>query len=235
MEIPQATLAHHWQDSTHIADDVVTASLAYKKIKVEASGFHGAEPDEFRWNIDYGPIDSWSTRLWYFPTKNWATQVSLGHLAHPEAMEPGDQTRSTASVEYSRRLAGESWSSTLIWGRDHSTYTRRNTNSYTLESALPVRKKNWVTGRAELVDKDELFAGETMQTVIDDRFGSTFRIGAYTLGYTRDVSIFSKLQTGIGANFETYSLPQPIKTFYGDHPIGGNVCVRLRLNGGSGK
>jgi hypothetical protein len=27
MEIPQATLSHHWQDSTHIADDVITAGL----------------------------------------------------------------------------------------------------------------------------------------------------------------------------------------------------------------
>ncbi len=230
MELPQATLAHHWQDSTHIVDDVVTAGVAYKKFKLEASGFHGAEPDEFRWNIDSGPLDSWSTRLWFFPTKNWAAQVSLGHLTHPEMLEPGDQTRATSSIEYSKPLPGGSWSSSLIWGRKHSTYTKRNTNSYTLESVLPIRRKNLLTGRMELVDKDELFAGQPdIEEYLDAVYGSTFRIGAYTLGYTRDFKLLEHLQTGIGANVEFYSLPSAIKPYYGEHPIGGNVFVRVRL------
>ena len=40
-------------------------------------------------------IDSWSARLWYFPTKRWAAQFSAGRLARPEALEPGDQIRLT--------------------------------------------------------------------------------------------------------------------------------------------
>jgi hypothetical protein len=235
-ELPQAPLAHHWQDSTHIADDVVTAGLAYKKFKLEASGFHGAEPDEFRWNIDYGPIDSWSARLWYFPGKNWAAQVSVGHLAHPELLERGDQTRSTASVEYSKPLPGEgTWSSSIIWGRDHSTYTKRNLNSYTIESVLPIRHNNFITGRTELVDKDELFEGQpSIAELLDILYGSTFRIGAYTMGYTRNLHNFRHVETGIGANIEAYSLPGAIKPYYGDHPIGGNVFLRFRLRPESG-
>ena len=58
-----APLGHHLQDSTHIANDVVTVGLTYKIARIEASGFHGREPDEFRWNIDTGPLDSWSARL----------------------------------------------------------------------------------------------------------------------------------------------------------------------------
>lgn len=230
MELPQATLSHHWQDSTHIANDVVTAGLAYKKFRIEASGFHGAEPDEFRWNIDAGPIDSWSTRLWYFPSKNWAAQVSVGHLTHPELLEPGDQTRATASVEYSRPRPGGSWSTSLIWGRKHSTDTKRNTNSYTAESVLPIHRKNFITGRAELVDKDELFAGQpSLEEFLDTYYGSTFRIGAYTLGYTRDLDVFKDVEIGIGANIEAYTLPSGIKPYYGNHPLGGNMFVRFRL------
>jgi hypothetical protein len=71
MELPQATISHHWQDSTHIADNVVTVGLRFKGVKLEASGFYGSEPGENRWIIQSGPINSWSTRLWYFPTKNW--------------------------------------------------------------------------------------------------------------------------------------------------------------------
>lgn len=230
MELPQAPLAHHWQDSTHIAYDVVTAGLAYKKIRLEASGFHGAEPNENRWTIGYGPIDSWSTRLWYFPGRSWAAQVSVGHLAHPELLERGDQTRSTASVEYSKPMPGGSWSSSLIWGRDHSTYTKRNLNSYTAESVLPFARKNFVTGRIELVDKDELFEDQpAIQQLLDVTYGSTFRIGAYTLGYTRDLGIFYHVETGIGANVEAYSLPSAIKPYYGEHPVGGNIFLRFRL------
>ncbi len=232
MELPQAPIAHHWEDSTHIANDVVTAALAYRNFKLEASGFHGAEPDEFRWDIDSGPINSWSTRLWYFPGRNWAAQFSIGHLTHPEMLEPGDQTRTTASIEYSRPTPGGSWSSSFIWGRNHSTYTKRNLNAYTVESVLPVRRRNFITGRMELVDKDELFAGQPgLEQFLDTFYGSTFRIGAYTIGYTRDLGLFRYIETGLGANIETYSLPASIKPYYGQHPIGGNIFFRFRLAG----
>jgi hypothetical protein len=40
-EDPVAALAHHQEDSTHIAEDVVTMGLAYRIARIEASGFHG--------------------------------------------------------------------------------------------------------------------------------------------------------------------------------------------------
>ncbi|MBV9183090.1 MAG: hypothetical protein JO356_17445 [Acidobacteria bacterium] len=230
IEIPQATLGHHWQDSTHIANNVVTAGIAYQKIKLEASGFYGREPNENRWNIDFGPMNSWSARLWYFPTANWATQASVGRLANPEASHTGDVVRSTASVHYSHPLHNNFWSSSLIWGRNHSTSSGRNTNSYALESVLPLTRHNLITGRAELVDKDELFAADhALEDRIAARYGSTFRIGEYTIGYTHEIPFFRYLGTAIGANVEFYSLPPAIKPYYGNHPIGGNVYVRVRL------
>jgi hypothetical protein len=229
-ELPEAPISHHWQDSTHISDDVVTVGLAYRRVKLEASGFHGAEPGENRWIIQQGAIDSWSTRLWFFPSKNWAAQVSMGRLTHPEALEPGDQVRSTASLEYTKPLPGGSWASSFIWGRNHETATGRNLNSYLVESVLPIRRKNFVTGRVELVDKDELFDGQPLiEQNLDVLYGSTFRIGEYTIGYTRDVDLFRHVETGIGANFTAYSLPDSIKPYYGDRPLGGNVFIRVRL------
>ncbi len=229
-ELPQAPISHHWQDSTHISDDVITVGLGYKKLKLEASGFHGAEPGENRWIIQQGAIDSWSSRLWFFPAKNWAAQVSAGRLTHPEALEPGDQVRTTASLEYTKPMQGASWASSLIWGRVHETATGRNVNSYLAESVVPISRKNFVTGRVELVDKDELFANDPeVQQNLDVLYGSTFRIGAYTIGYTRDVDLFRNVETGIGANFTTYSLPGAIKPYYGDRPIGVNIFIRLRL------
>ena len=212
----------------------VTHGLPQGKIKLEASGFHGGEPGENRWIIEQGAINSWSGRLWYFPTSNWAAQVSMGRLAHPEALEPGDQVRSTASLHYSKRMLGSSWSSSFIWGRTHNTASQRNLNSYLVESVAPIRKGNFITGRIELVDKDELFSAQpVLEEQLNRTAGSTFRIGAYTVGYTRDVKLFRYLETGLGANFSAYSLPGAIKPYYGNHPLGANVFVRLRLKSAS--
>lgn len=221
-ELPQATLSHHWQDSTHVANEVVTVGVMYKKVRLEASGFYGTEPNENRWNIDYGPINSWSTRLSVFPSKNWMAQVSVGRIARPERQEEGDVVRSTASIHYTRPMQGAAWSTSLIWGRNHKTADGHNINSYLAESVVPYRRRNFFTGRAELVDKDELFPDRPVQ--------ANYRIGAYTIGYTRDIGVFHNLQTGIGANVTAYSLPRAIKPDYGDHPAGVSVFLRFRLN-----
>ena len=221
MELPQAPISHHLQDSTHVADDVITVGVSHRQIKLEASGFYGSEPGENRWIIQQGPINSWSARFWYFPSRRWAAQVSTGRIAHPEALEAGDQIRTTASVQYSRPMSHGSWASSLIWGRTHNTSTQRDLNSYLVESVLPFRQKNFVTGRAELTDKDELFPQ------LSD--GPTFRIGAYTVGYTRDIEVWRSVETGLGANFSVYSLPAAIQPEYGGRPVGGNIFLRFRL------
>src|ERR1700693_2459120 len=127
-------------------------------------------------------------------------------------------------------MSAGSWSSSLIWGRIHSTATRRDLNSYLAESVLPIRRKNFITGRIELVDKDDLFINQPdVEASLDRLYGSTFRIGAYTVGYTRDIDLFRYVETGIGANFSAYSLPGAIKPYYGEHPVGGNIFIRFRL------
>ncbi len=127
-------------------------------------------------------------------------------------------------------MHGASWTSSLVWGRVHSTATFRNSNSYLAESVLPVSKRNFITGRFELVDKDDLFAGQpALQNDLDSIYDSTFRIGAYTAGYTRDIDLLRYVETGIGANFTAYTLPAAILPYYGGRPVGGNVFVRFRL------
>ena len=59
--------------------------------------------------------------------------------------------------------------------------------------------------------------------------GSVFRIGAYTVRYTRDFNLFPHFEAGIGGNVSFYSLPQAIKPYYGNRPVGGNIFIRFRL------
>ena len=232
MELPQATLSHHLQDSTHISNEVVTAGLVRRSFRIEASGFHGAEPNENRWNIDYGMIDSWAARLTWTPNDNWAAQISAGRLNHPEAAEPGDIIRSTASLTYNRPLPRGNWASSVIWGRNHKTAQQRNLNSYLAESVLQFERRNYVTGRVELVDKDELFDDQPqLEEQLARTAGSTFRVLAYTLGYTRDVNLVRWLVTGIGGNLTLYSVPAAIRPYYGDHPAAFLFFLRARLKG----
>ena len=220
-ELPESPLGHHWEDSTHISGNVATVAVKHSGLRLEASGFHGAEPGEDRWKIPWGAMDSWAGRLSVTPTSNWTLQVSTGRLTHPEILSPGDVIRTTASAQYSKRVgAGEAWSTSLVWGRNHDTYTGHNLNAYLLESVFPFRRRNFLTGRVEYVAKDELAVS------------GIFGIGAYTAGYTRDLGTFHTIETGLGANASFYSLPAAIKPFYGDHPWGVNLFLRLRLKPG---
>jgi len=230
-EIPQAPIGHHWEDSSHISYEVATVGLKYKVLRLEASGFHGHEPNENRWNIGAGAMDSWATRLSVFPTANWTAQVSVGRLTHPEALEPGDVVRTTASVEYSRPFEGADWSTSFVFGRNHDTATGAGTNALLAESVIPFRRENFFTGRWELVDKDELFAAQPAieQQLLNTAGTTTFRIGEYTLGYTRYFPAWSPVETGIGANFSTYTLPSAIVPFYGSHPFGVNLYLHFQL------
>ncbi|HEY2843233.1 MAG TPA: hypothetical protein VGJ09_06270 [Bryobacteraceae bacterium] len=216
-ELPQATLGHHWEDSTHIASNVATVGLKYRWIRLEASGFHGAEPNEARWNIDWGRMDSYSGRVSWFPSRQWSAQFSAGRLTRPEALENTDVVRTTASIQYSRaRNNGEAWSSSFIWGRNHKLATSQDTNAWLMETLFPVTGKDFLTGRFEVADKDEILP-------------QAFRVKAFTGGYTRDIMTKSNIETGVGGNVTGYAIPAAVQPVYGQHPWGVSVFLRVRL------
>jgi hypothetical protein len=238
LELPQATLAHHLQDSTHIANNVATVALQHRWVRLEASGFHGTEPDEGRWDIDWGPMNSYSGRVSIFPTDNWMAQFSAGRLANPERHlthgphgEAEDVARMTASIHYTRPTgAGNAWSTSLIWGRNRTLGSGRKVNSYLVETLYPATRKDFLTARAELVDKDELFANDhDLEHELARTAGSVFRVQGYTVGYTRDLKVFRNLQTGLGGNVTAYVIPDALKPYYGSRPWGVNVFLRFRL------
>src|SRR5207237_1375508 len=106
-EYPLASLGHHTFDSTHIAFGVITAAVDHGPWIVEGSVFNGREPDENRWNFDFGALDSVSGRVWYRPTEQWEFQASTGHLTHPEELEPSNIQRTTASASWFKRSGAD--------------------------------------------------------------------------------------------------------------------------------
>jgi hypothetical protein len=235
-EDPVAPLGHHQEDSTHVAADVVTAGLTYGIVRVEASGFHGREPGEDRWDIDQGKIDSWSTRVTVQPGKNWSGQYSYGRITSPEALIPAEnQERMTASVMYNRPLHNGNWASTLLWGRTRSPADGAVFDSYLFESTLRFLTRNYVWTRLESAERsNELILGENPLPpgFVERPIG---QVQAYTLGYDHDFDIIPRLASAFGAQFTTYGVPTILQPIYGSHPIGAAVFVRLRPFSGPGR
>ena len=231
-EDPLAPLGHHLEDSTHIADDVITAGLTYRRVRIEASGFHGREPDEDRWDLDSGRIDSWSTRVTVSPGQNWSLQYSIAHLTSPEAIRPGEDTqRITASVMYNRPLRRGNWATTLLWGRNSDLNDHQVFNGYLGESTLHFLNRNNVWGRVESVDRtsDLLPGGAPAGLNTAERFLA--RVQAYTTGYDREVSWLPRVSTAVGGQVTFYSKPAFLTPIYGAHPAGVVVFVRFRPEG----
>ncbi|MEO8190084.1 MAG: hypothetical protein ABI682_07055 [Acidobacteriota bacterium] len=223
---PTAPLGHHWQDSTHIAYNVVTLGGGWKWLALEGSAFRGREPDERRWDIDGGRIDSASVRARLLFGGGWSGQISHGFLKQPEDPFAGNTHRTTAAVEYGAE-GDRPLAMTLMWGRNVETHG--TSDAYLLEGAWQLTAKDQVFGRAELVQKDRELL-ETKQISVSDVGGGEdlVRVGAYTAGYVRDFDWVSGLRTGIGADVTAYSFPSSLKPVYGDFPLSVHAFLRLR-------
>ena len=228
-EDPIAALGHHLEDSTHIADDVLTLGLAHRAVRLEASGFHGREPDENRWDLDSGKIDSWSGRLTVNPRQNWSGQFSFGHLTSPEALHPHeDIDRMTASVTYNRPLANGNWATLFLWGRNRNRPSGLIWNGYLAESTLRFDSRNYLWARFENVDRtSELLLKNTFEPVGFEE-SVIGRVQASTIGYDRDINLLPHLATALGGQVTLYGVPRTLRPTYGSNPVGVVFFVRIR-------
>jgi hypothetical protein len=157
-ENPLAPIGHHQQDSTHIATNVISVGAARGPVQVEASTFHGREPDEGRWNIGRGKPDSFAARVTIAPYKTLSGQFSTGRINEPESTDPRlDTIRTTASMHYNKQLSSGHIASSFIWGRNKNLKdgSRRIFNSYNLEVTAKFFKHNWLWTRLETADRDQ--------------------------------------------------------------------------------
>lgn len=220
---PDAPLLHHWLDSTHITFGVVTLGYINRDLKLEASTFNGREPDENRYNIETGSLDSWSARVSYNAGVHWSMQGSFGRIRSPEQLEPDvDVDRTTFSVAYNRPLAQGSWQTTLAWGRNEPT-GHEATSGYLLESAAAWGSRHTFFARAETVDKDELFReGESLA-------GRVFRVNKLNVGYIHDFDLGSDLKFGVGVAGSKHFIPEDLAAVYGNDPASYLLFVRIKL------
>jgi hypothetical protein len=221
LDSPEAPVSHHWLDSTHISFGVVTGGIVLDRVKLEVSRFNGREPDQHRWNIETGPLDSIAIRLSWNPTHTLALQGSWGHFVDPEQLEPGiDQKRWSASALWANEIApGWKLATTLAWGRKSG----RGHNDDALVAEASARHYQWtVFGRAEMTENRELTTHEV---------GPAFRVGKVSVGALRDFRIADHLALGAGGLFSVNFVPNALAPAYGSrHPTGAMAFVRLKVD-----
>jgi len=208
---PMAPLTHHLFDSTHVSFGVVTASFDAGRWALEGSVFNGREPDEHRWDFDFGKMDSLSARLWFTPSSRWTFQVSTGHLVSPEQLEPGNVQRTTTSLSWTRASGNDLEAITAGYGRN--------------DRAGDARQAGFVEGAKH-------WRGNTIYTRVErtflDHAIADVAVTAFTVGGVRDILSGRGLESGVGAGATFYATPSLLDHSYGPHPMSFQVFFRLR-------
>ena len=218
---PEAPISHHWLDSTHITFGVVTAGLVLDRVKLEASRFNAREPDQHRYNIETGPLDSSSLRVSWNPTDTLSLQGSWAYLKSPEQLEPGvNQRRWSASGSYTRAMTRGWWATTLAWGR--KTIEGESQDAFALESS--VKRDDWTLfGRGEYTENNELVD-------TPGGHGKAYKVGKVSLGVVRDFPVAAHLKFGVGGLYSLNFIPNGLRDEYGgSNPHGAMGFVRLKI------
>ena len=183
-----APLAHHTLDSTHISMGVITAGLERGTMDVRVV-------DLSRWRAgrqSLGPHRSGRARLvvgsgWFHPTPTWQFQVSHGFLTEPEALEPGNLRRTTASAEWFRPRADGFSAASIAFGRNNTAHGSRNA---LLLEATERRRGLTLFGRVETLQVETaILAGAELAVDEDQRDV----VSAFTVGTAWDLATIRRL------------------------------------------
>ena len=227
---PMAPLSHHNLDSTHISDDVVTALWGTSVVTVEGSLFHGAEPDENRWDLDQGALDSYAGRVTLNPGGGFSFQVSGCRREKPEALEEGNQTRQTASVAWLKPLAhGGSIALLAASGRNLLPEDQEEWG-HTAEATAHFLERHFVYGRIEQVDRD-LFELTNKTQRPETVEPARVHVEELTLGYAFAWPLLHEAETQAGVAVAGYRFDSRLDGVYGERPI--SLWVYLRFGFGS--
>ncbi|HET7469132.1 MAG TPA: hypothetical protein VFJ81_05625, partial [Gemmatimonadales bacterium] len=227
---PFAPLGHHWQDATHITFGVITAGIFTRAVQLEGTLFQGREPDDDRYDFDFGALDSYGTRLTLNPAPNWSLATSYGYLKSPEALHPDEnQHRLGASVLYTRPIGrGGDWASALVYGANQHTVQGGHAgpfqHSILFETNLQLDGRNSLFGRAEWVEKS---AEELVVSGVDPE--KRYNVGALVVGYVRELGEYAGASLGLGVRGSLDLVPASLEPTYGSRtPAGVAVYLRLR-------
>jgi len=223
MDSPEPPISHHWLDSTHIVYGVTTAGYVHDRWKLEVSRFRGREPDQFRYNIETGPLDSTASRLSWNAAKELSLQLSWAEQKNAEQLEPGVTERkwSTSAIYTRACCQGGWWSTTMAWGRRSSD--QGWLDALALESAVKLAPEWTIYLRTERVENNELLW-------LGGQPGPVYAVAKLSIGGVRDFRLGARTQLGLGALYAINVLPDALGAAYGTSaPTGLMAYIRLKI------
>jgi hypothetical protein len=230
-ELPFAPLSHHTFDSTHVSFGVATASIERPRWSAEVSAFNGREPDDARWDFDFGRMDSVSTRAWIRPGGGWTLQASTGHLVEPEALEPGDIQRTTTSASWFRARGAGFDAAIAAYGVNRSEGVSRQA---VLAELTRARSAIAVSARFEAVQVETaLLAASTDEGPSHGHGSPAGWVQALTVAVSRGLARGHGVELAIGAAGTIYGVPSALRATHGAHPASAQVWLSLRRAGGA--
>ncbi len=237
---PFATIAHHWQDATHVSFGVATAALYTRQLKIEGSLFNGREPDDTRTNLDYrkAKLDALAARVTFNPNGQTSITASYANIPDAEVAHEGESLRrATASLLHSQSRADNgSVSIALIVGANALTHEKWSP-SVTAEALRDFRGKTTLFARAEVVRKsgEDLVVSlhENPNTFLPPRGyvaeTTEFTVSAITLGAVRELTTGKLGSLGLGGRGTLNIVPSSLSKTYGSRtPVGGAIYLRWR-------
>jgi hypothetical protein len=224
-----APLGHHTFDSTHISFGVVTAGVEHGRWTFEGSVFNGREPDEDRWDFDFGPMDSVAGRVWVRPAPAWEVQASTGYLREPEAVEPGNAVRTTTALSWTQQDERGFRALTVAYGANaaHDEVRQGVFAEYSIE-----RGPNAFSGRLEFqqVETAVLLGGHGEGDHHDE--APPALVTALSLSGVRRVLVVRGVEVGFGAQAVFHVTPDVLRDAYGAYPMSFQAFLRIRLPSG---
>ncbi len=228
---PDAPLGHHvGEDVGHVSSTVIAAAAFIDETTLEASTFHGQEPEPTQIDLPIGAPDSFALRLSQnfgaqsLGAQNFSPQAtasaSFAYVHHPEA-DPSitHDERLSASV-YLRWSLPHAWRlhATLIWGGiagyDHTKFM----SAFTAESAV-LDRSNTFFSRTEVLQRtpaELLVSGSHVPEWV----------AALSIGYTRRIISLWRFDLSGGAEVTTSFLPGNFSPAYGG-PVQATFRVYL--------
>lgn len=223
---PDAPLGHHiGQDVGHISSTVIGGSFKIGGTAIEASTFHGGEPQPTQVDLPMGTPDSGAFRVIEEFSPDHMAMASLAYVDAPEPSDPdiSFELRASASVYSHFRLPGEwQFHNALIYGAitryDHASVL----NSFLEEFWIHRDHPNF-WGRIEVLERT---AAELQIASASDQNTGQW-VAAFTLGYTQNVARIGGTQIGIGGSVTEDLLPSEFADAYGSsHPWTGKIFIQ---------
>jgi hypothetical protein len=221
---PDAPLGHHiGQDVGHITSTVIGGSLKLNTTHIEASTYHGTEPNPESVDLPIGKPDSFSFRLIQDFSPDFSGMISFARVNAPESDQPDIQfeNRYSASL-YRKRQLNPEWIyyNTVIYGvitqYDHARSLQSFTDEFLFQGPRP---RIWA--RIEILQRTPAELGISATNTPD-------WVTALTVGYTHKIANWHEVELGLGGSVTKDLLPDDFISAYAGNPWSGKIFLQLR-------